>query len=202
MALLDIKTRQLYLKELGLYNDKIDGIAGKNTKDAYRKLQNKYFTRKADKDGLYGPNTDILLRNAYNCKDLKHFKLEEFKCGCKCKYCTGYPAILDTKLLEYIDKMRSHFGKGMKITSGLRCAAYNSKVGGSSTSRHKSGKAVDFYMTSQSTTFNGRKELVDYWIKNYDNSRYAYCNGYGRTKSGTSTPKSSTMGNAIHVDVK
>jgi len=40
--MLSIKKRQEYLKYLGFYNDKIDGIVGVNTKNAYKKLQNKY----------------------------------------------------------------------------------------------------------------------------------------------------------------
>ena len=200
--LLSVKKRQTYLKELGYYKGEIDGIAGKQTKKAYKDLQNDYFTRKKDKDGVYGTNTDILLRCVYNCKDLKHFKVTEFKCGCKTKYCTGYPVELNVDLLNCLDDLRGDFGKSITITSGMRCKTHNKKVMGSTGSRHPKGKAVDIFMKTQSSTHKGRKELVDYWIENYSNSRYAYCNGYGRTKSNISYPKSSTMGNAVHIDVK
>lgn len=200
--LLSVKTRQTYLKELGFYKGNIDGIVGNQTKQAYKDLQNKYFTRAKDKDGIYGTNTDILLRSAYNCKDLKHFKLTEFKCGCGTKYCTGYPVELQKDLVTYLDSMRSHFGKATTITSGLRCATHNKKVGGTSGSRHAKGKAADIYMASISTTKDGRKSIVNYWIDNYTNVRYAYCNGYARTKTSTTYPSSSTMGNATHIDIK
>jgi len=35
--MLSIKERQRLLKGIGLYNDKIDGIEGKNTRAAYKK---------------------------------------------------------------------------------------------------------------------------------------------------------------------
>ena len=44
--LLNIKTRQLYLKELGFYKGEIDEIEGKLTKQAYLKLQLKYFNKR------------------------------------------------------------------------------------------------------------------------------------------------------------
>lgn len=200
--LLTIKTRQKYLKELGFYSGSVDGSVGPLTKKAYKDLQNKYFTRNKDKDGYYGPNTDILLRSAYNCRGLKYFKLTEFKCGCKGSYCTGYPKTLNRDLVLNLDNLRGKYGKSITVTSGLRCSKYNSKVGGSTNSRHKTGKASDVYMSGKSNTFSGRKELVNYWINNYLTARYSYCNGYGRTKTRTSYPKSSTMGNATHFDVK
>lgn len=201
--LLSVKKRQEYLKTLGYYKGAIDGKVGPQTKKAYKDLQEDFFTRKKDIDGKYGKNTDILLRSAYNCRDLKYFKLDEFKCGCGTKYCTGYPVELKRDLLLYLDDLRSDYGKSISITSGMRCSKWNSKKGGSSGSRHKSGKAVDIYMYGgQSETHKGRKELVDYWITNYKNARYAYCNGYGRTKSSRSYPTSNTMGNATHIDIK
>ena len=107
--LLTKKKRQEYLKALGYYNGAIDGIEGPKTKKAYKDLQKDFFTRKKDIDGKYGKNTDILLRSAYNCKDLKYFKLEEFKCQCKGKYCTGYPVELNKNLVENIDNLREHY---------------------------------------------------------------------------------------------
>lgn len=189
--MLNVKNRQTYLKYLGLYDGKVDGIEGAKTKTAYKDLQDKYFTRKDDKDGKYGKNTDKLLRNAYNVAVLcKNFKLEEFKCGCGGKYCTGYPSILDHQLLENVQKVRNQFGATI-ITSGLRCSTHNSKVGGTWTSRHKSGKAVDV-KGAYTKTESGRKILMQYW-KGLPGQRYTYCNIGGDY---------SNMGNAVHIDVK
>lgn len=200
--LLSVKKRQEYLKELNYYKGAIDGKEGKLTKQAYKDLQEDYFTRKSDIDGKYGKNTDILLRSAYNCKNLKYFKLEEFKCECKGKYCTGYPVELSRDLVVNLDDMRKHYGKSTNITSGLRCSKHNKAVGGSSGSRHTKGKACDIFINSVSSSKTGRKGIVDYWIATYPSSRYAYCNGYARTKTNTTYPTSSTMGNATHIDIK
>lgn len=199
--LLTKKKRQEYLKALGYYNGKIDGIEGAKTKKAYKDLQKDYFTRRKDVDGKYGKNTDILLRSAYNCRDLKYFKLKEFKCQCK-GLCTGYPAEVNRNLVVYLDDMREHFGKATKISSGLRCSKHNKNCGGATSSRHKLGKAVDVYIAGTSSGMAGRRGIVDYWITSYKESRYAYCDGYGRTKSKRTYPNVDSMGNCVHVDVK
>lgn len=201
--MINIKTRQKYLKELGHYPGQIDGLEGPLTKKAYKSLQNKYFTRAKDKDGLYGANTDILLQSAYNCKNAKYFKLSEFKCGCKGAYCTGYPTVLKKSLVSNLDTLRKHYGKSITITSGLRCAIYNRQVGGVSNSEHTKGRAVDIYIAGgQSNTHKGRVAIVDYW-DTLANSKYAYCNGYIKyVGSKSKVYNSKTMGNATHVNVK
>lgn len=200
--LLTKKKRQEYLKELGYYKGKIDGIEGKLTKQAYKDLQKDYFTREKDIDGKYGKNTDNLLRSVYNCKDLKFFKLEEFKCQCKGKYCTGYPSELKKDLVINLDDLRGHYGKSCKIESGLRCTKHNKKVGGSSGSRHKSGKAADIVITGVSSNKTKRKGIVDFWIETYKTARYSYCDDYARTKTKTTYPNVPTMGSSVHVDIK
>lgn len=199
--MLSIKERQSYLKELNYYTGKIDGIEGPLTKQAYRKLQKDYFTRKKDIDGIYGNDTDILLKNVYNCKDLKYFKVKEFRCNCKAKYCTGYPATLDIHLLNNLDETREHFGRSMTITSGLRCEKYNNTLKGSSkTSRHLKGKAIDSVVSGYKT-LEKRKIVIDYWIKTFKESRYGYCNGYEKTKNSSGSVNASNMGKAIHLDI-
>lgn len=133
--LLTKKKRQEYLKYLGYdlgntgkNKDGIDGKIGTKTIKAYTDLQNKFFIRKQDKDAKYGTNTDILLRNAYKVKKYcKNFTLEEFKCKCGGKYCTGYPAELDADLLIYVQDVRDDNGT-TKIESGLRCTTHNKKL--------------------------------------------------------------------------
>ena len=196
--MLNLKQRQTYLKYLGFYKDKIDGIVGPNTKKAYRDLQNKYFTRKQDRDGIYGKNTDILLVNAYRVKYYtKNFKLEEFRCECK-GYCTGYNDYLSITFLKNLQKVRDKFGP-VTVTSGERCTKYNSSIGGIRGSKHTVGKASDIYIRAYSS-FSGKKKVVDYWIS-LSGSSYSYCNGYGRTKWRKTTPVAPNMGNAVHCDV-
>lgn len=69
-----------------------------------------------------------------------NFKVSEFSCkgnGC----CTT--VMIDDKLVEYLQKIRDHFGKTITITSGYRCSIHNSRVGGASGSRHTKGHAAD-----------------------------------------------------------
>ena len=190
--LLTVKQRQTRLKALGLYDGKIDGKNGNKTKAAVAKLQNKYFTRAKDKDGIYGNDTDILLRNAYAVKlHCKNFKLTEFKCECGGRYCTGYPVRLNTQLLKNLQSIRGKYGP-TTITSGMRCKPYNnSLVGSSSTSRHMKGKAIDFVNDDTQTTESRRKVMS--YIKKLPKHNYTYCNEYGNIPN---------MGNAIHFDVK
>lgn len=201
--MLNLKTRQKYLKELGLYKGEVDNSEGSLTKKAYRALQDKYFIRKKDKDGIYGKNTDILLQSAYNCRKAKYFKLSEFKCGCKGNNCTGYPTVIKQSLVSNLDTLRKKYDNPITITSGLRCTVYNRKVGGVSNSEHTKGRAVDIYIAGgQSSTHKKRTEIVDYW-DTLANSKYAYCNGYMKYVGGKPMVyKSKTMGNATHVNVK
>jgi uncharacterized protein YcbK (DUF882 family) len=202
--MLTIRKRQTYLKELGYYTGKVDGIEGKLTKQAYLKLQRDYFTRKKDIDGIYGKNTDILLQNAYNVKKYcKNFKLEEFRCNCidkKKNYCTGYPAVLNVHLLKYLQEIRNEYG-ATRITSGVRCQKYNDSIKGSSkTSKHITGKAVDFYNIKGCKNHATRKETIDKLIKKLY-MQYAYCDGYARTKLKKTYPNADNMESSIHINV-
>ena len=92
--MLKIKQRKTYLKELGYFKGTVNAKEDDDLKKAYKDLQDDYFTRKKDRDGKYGPNTEKLLLNAYYVKKYtKNFKLEEFKCECGGKFCTGYPGV-------------------------------------------------------------------------------------------------------------
>ena len=189
--LLSVKKRQTYLKALGYYKGEIDGKAGKLTKAAYRALQEDYFIRESDIDGVYGKDTDKLLKNAYYVKTYtKNFRLEEFKCKCKGKHCTGYPVVLDIQFLKNLQSLRNQYGS-INISSGMRCEKHNASVGGSKTSRHKKGKAADIH-TSISGTLSGRRKIMNSWRK-LPKQRYTYCNENGNYPN---------MGNAVHVDVK
>lgn len=69
-----------------------------------------------------------------------NFKSTEFDCqGSGC--CSS--TIVDEKLVEYLQKIRDHFGKPVNINSGYRCATHNASVGGATKSNHMDGKAAD-----------------------------------------------------------
>lgn len=48
------------------------------------------------------------------------------------------------KLLEAVNKLRSLYGKPMRVTSGYRPGHYNTKAGGGKRSAHLTCEAVDF----------------------------------------------------------
>lgn len=69
-----------------------------------------------------------------------NFKSTEFDChgsGCCSK------TLIDDKLVNYLQKIRKHFGKAVNINSGYRCKTHNARVGGASKSNHMDGEAAD-----------------------------------------------------------
>lgn len=201
--MISIKERQTRLAYLGYYTGKLDGIEGKKTKEGYKKLQDAFFTRSKDKDGVYGKNTETLLINAYNFKLIcKHFKLSEFKCHCNGKYCTGYPHIIEPSFLANLELFRTKIGEAMICTSGVRCKNHNANVKGGSKSRHLIGKALDFYTKKSKNSISKRKEYINSWINTYKESRYGYTNGYANLEGKLSYPTGKSIGNAIHIDIK
>lgn len=82
-----------------------------------------------------------------NIKDFKNFTMNELKCGCKGKYCKGFPVEFSYELLDQLQAIRNHFGKPVIITSAIRCQKYNDSLKGSiKKSKHTMGRAVDFYV--------------------------------------------------------
>lgn len=200
--MLSIKERQEKLKYLGFYKGAIDGIEGVKTKRAYKDLQDTYFFRAKDKDGKYGANTEKLLLCAFNVKKYtKNFDIKKDKlyCRCKGKYCTGYPAVIQVDLLKNLQAERDKWG-GTSVTSMLRCKTWNKEVGGSTTSRHMSGKAVDFW-NKHTLTLAKRKDVINYWFK-LNNPHYSYCNGYYKNTSGSGKKVAKGMGVSVHGDIK
>ena len=69
-----------------------------------------------------------------------HFTSDEFDChgsGC-CK-----STMINEKLVQYLEQIRTHFGKPITVTSGYRCTTHNRNVGGATGSRHSKGDAAD-----------------------------------------------------------
>lgn len=68
---------------------------------------------------------------------LKHFREDEFKCKCGC----GMDVHPCLKILA--DAAREETGDTFVITSGARCEKHNAAEGGSETSSHLKGLAMD-----------------------------------------------------------
>jgi len=76
-----------------------------------------------------------------NTKLSGNFKVSEFKCK------DGSDLIkIDSKLVNYLQLIRNHFGKAVIINSGYRTETYNKKVGGASKSYHVRGQAADIHI--------------------------------------------------------
>lgn len=104
-----------------------------------------------------------------NIKDFKNFTMEELKCGCKGKYCKGYPIGFSYELLGQLQLIRKHFNKPVIITSAIRCQKYNDSLKGSiKKSKHTMGRAVDFYVKGVSYS------KLKAFVKTLPNNNYTY----------------------------
>jgi zinc D-Ala-D-Ala carboxypeptidase len=74
---------------------------------------------------------------------IKHFSEDEFICGCGC----GLNNI-SLDLVSKLEKARLICGVPFYITSACRCSKHNKSVGGSSSSSHLVGTAVDILCKS------------------------------------------------------
>lgn len=80
-----------------------------------------------------------------NVKLSANFTVKEFACK------DGSDTVLiDTKLVEILQKIRDHFGKPIIINSAYRTPAHNKRVGGSSSSYHVKGMAADIQISGVS----------------------------------------------------
>lgn len=67
-----------------------------------------------------------------------NFRVREFRCP------DGTDVILiDDALVALLQRIRSHFKKPVRVSSGFRTASYNAKIGGHYQSRHLRGQAAD-----------------------------------------------------------
>ena len=74
----------------------------------------------------------------------ENFNSLEFDChGSGC--CSE--TVINPKLVEYVQKIRDHFGKSITVTSGYRCPIHNKRIGGATGSRHSKGDAADIVVS-------------------------------------------------------
>ena len=76
----------------------------------------------------------------------KNFNSYEFRCGLGSP-CACSTILIDDKLVEYLQKIRDHFGKSITITSAYRCNSYNKRIGGATGSYHSKGMACDIVVS-------------------------------------------------------
>lgn len=73
-----------------------------------------------------------------NKKLSTNFKVKEFACTDG-----SDPIFIDSELVTILQKIRTHFGKSVTITSAYRTPTKNKAVGGTTYSQHLYGKAAD-----------------------------------------------------------
>lgn len=73
-----------------------------------------------------------------NTKLSTNFKVKEFACTDG-----SDPIFIDSELVNVLQKIRTHFGKSVTITSAYRTPGKNKAVGGQTYSRHLYGRAAD-----------------------------------------------------------
>ena len=168
-----------------LEESQIDGIWGKQSKEATVKLQRKLGIKD---DGLFGSGTEDACFEALLSEEplpdiegviiipptgdfwdeIEFFDKEEMRCKCGGKYCDGYPHEIQPLLMQILDRARRWSGQPIVIISGLRCEDWNRIQGGVDNSQHKYGEAVDVYFYGKTPA----EALA--WLQSQPDVRYAY----------------------------
>lgn len=178
--------QQCLLKYLGYYAGAVDGIMGPVSKQATRDFQADYGIVAS---GLFDSATEEMILRALTgaaekvadfWEEVRYFQKEEFRCQCGGKYCDGFPAQPERKLLQLADRVRSHFASPAIVSSGVRCVTHNANVGGAAGSRHMQGKAMDFTVRGKTAS------QVLQFVQQQKDVRYCYA----------------IDGNFVHMDVQ
>ena len=113
----------------------------------------KYYDKYAS--GVNKEGENVMGVNTYNENDKtqlsKNFNSYEFRCGLGSP-CACSTILIDSKLVEYLQNIRDHFGKSITITSAYRCPSYNKSIGGATQSYHSKGMACDIVVNGVSPT--------------------------------------------------
>lgn len=174
-----IKQKQCILAYFDCYDGKVDGVWGTKSAEGTIKLQRKLGM---NPDGVFGDKTEAAAREAIAkgvelkepaqasnwWDDIKYFKRAEFACHCNGKYCNGFTAEPQRKLVTVADRVRDHFDAPATVSSGVRCSRHNANVGGVSNSRHLEGKAMDFAIRGKTSA-----QVLAY-VQKQPEIRYAY----------------------------
>lgn len=168
-----------------LGESQIDGIWGKQSKEATIKLQRKLGI---EDDGLFGAGTEDACFEALLSEEslpdiegviiipptgdfwdgIEFFDKEEMRCKCGGRYCNGYPHEIQPLLMQILDRARKWSGHPIVIISGLRCDDWNRIQGGVDNSQHKYGEAVDVYFCGKTPA----EALA--WLQSQPDVRYTY----------------------------
>ena len=96
-----------------------------------------------------------------------HFSKEEFDCQCGCG---NGDIVISENLVFELECVRIHYGKPMRINSGIRCLSHNRKIGSRDTSSHIKGLAVDIGCKNM----GHRLELVKHLLRDGEFTRIGF----------------------------
>ena len=97
----------------------------------------------------------------------EHFTKEEFDCQCGCG---NGDIVISENLVFELECVRIHYGKPMRINSGIRCLSHNRKIGSRDTSSHIKGLAVDIGCKDMGT----RLKLVKHLLRDAEFTRIGF----------------------------
>lgn len=121
-------------RDLPLVKLVVDGKLGAKSISAIKLFQ-KYTG--LTPDGVPGAKTQ------YKLMFYKYPNFDEKEFACPCGHCGGFPVKVNEGALMLVQAVRNHFGKGVQITSAIRCKSHNAAVGGVGDSQHLYGTAAD-----------------------------------------------------------
>lgn len=160
-----VKQKQCLLAYLGYYAGNVDGIWGPLSQNAANAFERDWGSGEIE-EALKQAVAGGMPEKADFWSRIQYFTRQEF--ACKCGKCGGFPAEPDQVLVELAEDVRGHFGVPMILSSGVRCAAHNTNVGGVSGSRHLKGKAADFSVQGKSAA------QILAFVRTDPRTRYAY----------------------------
>ena len=164
-----IKQTQHLLAFLQFYGGKCDGIWGPLSVAAMTEFQQRFgglsVTGQVDSESAKAlrhavtywfdevevtPEESSASASWWN--EIQYFTREEFRCQCGGKYCNGFPAEPDERLVRTLDAIRRKLGVPITIVepngSGVRCPQHNAAVGGVANSEHLYGRAADLHSSA------------------------------------------------------
>lgn len=85
---------------------------------------------------------------------------------CKCELSTCHYTIVSQHTIDAFYRMRLAFGQPLKVNSFYRCQSHNESVGGSKTSSHTTGLAVD--VPTKNLSVGDKAKLLKIAQSNFD----------------------------------